>query len=116
MRIQSERIVTRVACSAENCIIESQCVSASEVEKSEAPEEKRNNKEDNSSRCSTNEENTKPLAEIYVQLKRICTALRRDLEKDLRIQDAAVLPESVHLPSITAEIYAQVMPAPLLYA
>ena len=100
----------RVTGSVENCMIESRCVSASEAKKNDASDETRNNKEDNSSRCSTNEENSGPLAEIYVQLKRICTALRHDLEKDLKIQDAAVLPESVHLPRITAEIYAQVIP------
>ena len=45
---------------------------------------------------------------VYSRLKRICTALTSEIDKDLRIQNSKVLPSTIKLPRITTRIFCQV--------
>ena len=50
----------------------------------------------------------------YARLEALCAAIRAELEVDLRIHDAALLPKFVNLPAVTAAEYGRVGPCPLL--
>ncbi len=44
----------------------------------------------------------------YARLEALCAAVRAELEVDLRIHDAALLPKFVALPQVTAAEYGRV--------
>ena len=47
----------------------------------------------------------------YVRLEALCQAVKGELQQDLHIHDAAVLPNFVNLPQVTAAEYGRVSPA-----
>lgn len=44
----------------------------------------------------------------YARLEALCHAVKQELQNDLRIHDAAVLPAFVNLPQVTAAEYGRV--------